>query len=100
MTDHSKITALNITKEIENIEIVLIKKYSTRVGEGKGLFLKRYVKAKTVITFYNGVRLAGLEPEGGSWEDKGYRIMVGEDARMDIPSHMRILYYTTTLLYC
>ena len=65
-------------------------KYFIRVGEGEGLFLKRHVKAKTAIAFYNGVRLPGLEPEGVSWEDRGYRIMVGEDARMDIPSYMRM----------
>ena len=47
----------------------MIRKYFTRVGEGEGLFLKRHVKAKTVIAFYNGVRLPGLEPEGVSWED-------------------------------
>lgn len=41
------------------------------------------------MAFYNGLRLPGLEPEDADWEDRGYRIMIGEDARMDIPEAER-----------
>ena len=44
-----------------------------RVGQGEGLFLKRHVKEKTIVAFYNGLRLPGLEPEDVDWEDRGYR---------------------------
>ena len=53
------------------------------------MFLKRHVKEKTIVAFYNGLRLPGLELEDVDWEDRGYRIMVGEDARMDIPEAER-----------
>ncbi len=44
-----------------------------RVGHGEGLFLKRHVKEKIIVAFYNGLRLPGLEPEDADWEDRGYR---------------------------
>ena len=53
------------------------------------MFLKRHVQEKTIVAFYNGLRLPGLEPEDADWEDRGYRIMIGEDARMDIPGAER-----------
>ena len=61
----------------------------SRVGYGEGLYLKRHVTEKVIVAFYNGLRLPGLEPEDASWEDRGYRIMVGEDARMDVPEAAR-----------
>ena len=33
--------------------------------------------------------MEGLEPEGIDWEERSYRIMLGEDGRMDIPEDMR-----------
>ena len=33
--------------------------------------------------------MEGLEPEGVGWDDRSYRIMLGEDRRMDIPEDMR-----------
>ena len=65
---------------------------------GEGLFSKRPIKAKTIVAFYNGVRLAGMEPDGVSWDERSYRIMLGEDTRMDIPDTMRQLtQYRATL---
>ena len=36
------------------------------------------------------IRLPGPEPEGVAWEERSYRIMLGEDCRMDIPEDMRL----------
>ena len=34
-----------------------------RVGQGEGLFLKRHVKAQTVVAFYNGVSGESIYPK-------------------------------------
>ena len=46
------------------------------------------------------VRLAGMEPDDVAWEERGYRIMVGDNCRMDIPVDMRNLTsYRATLAH-
>ena len=60
-----------------------------RVGFGEGLFLKRHIEKQTVVAFYNGVRLDGMEPEDVSWDERSYRIFLSNETRMDIPEDMR-----------
>ena len=53
------------------------------------MFLKQPIKAKTIVAFYNGIRMDGLEPDDVDWDERGYRIMLGDNMRMDIPLDMR-----------
>ena len=53
------------------------------------MFLKRHIEKQTVVAFYNGVRLEGLEPEDASWDERSYRISLSNETRMDIPEDMR-----------
>ena len=67
---------------------------------GQGLFAARDIEAKTVVAFYNGVRVPGAEVnEELDWDDCSYRIFVNVDhdqdddqdglERMDIPEKFR-----------
>ena len=68
-------------------------KQSTVKDAGRGVFMKRQAKAGSVVGFYNGVRLVGLESKlTESVRRSPYRMdndWAREDEILDIPSKYR-----------
>ena len=66
---------------------------STAKGGGRGVFLKRNAKAGTVVGFYNGVRLVGMESKVSEAVRRSPYRMDNDWSRheeiLDIPSHYR-----------
>ena len=66
---------------------------STVEGAGRGVFLKKAVKAGTVVGFYNGVRLVGLEASLGETVRRSpYRMdndWATQDEIIDVPPKYR-----------
>lgn len=70
---------------------------STVEGAGRGVFLKQAAKAGTVVGFYNGVRLVGLESTvTESVRRSPYRMdndWANMDEILDVPPKYRYIIY-------